>query len=498
MASLARLIEHRAPVAPAASAADIVARFEADPQALLIAVVDDEHRPIGLISRERALWSAADHGRFAADLMDPRPLLVDVETDSSLFRDNTLANDPTALARGFVATEHGAYVGIGSALTLLAAHSQASQVRGLGAALTQALADDVVRQLEGAQTFIDALLRQPLPADSSSCCQALSDSFTDIHRLMRRAASMHATEVGLDQVSTRPTLLREIMAGVEARWAARTAGSNVTLLTSYDGAPDLVAEVDAERLADLFDGLVERALSETRRGAVEVTLSARPALEGLALEGRVRDAGGPIEPARLARIFDPVFSGTTLSVGLGMAHAATLAVAMHGTLRAEANAGSGATVIFEMIAAEAAPEILANTASAMATAHILIVDDNATNRMVAEALCEMFDCTSEQVVDGVEAVEAASQRRFDLILMDIKMPRMDGVAATRAIRALPGEAGAVPIVALTANADPSDVRGYIEAGMNDCVEKPIKAERLLNVLDRVLNGAEADRDSAAA
>jgi CheY-like chemotaxis protein len=88
------------------------------------------------------------------------------------------------------------------------------------------------------------------------------------------------------------------------------------------------------------------------------------------------------------------------------------------------------------------------------SAHILIVDDNATNRMVAEALCEMFDCTSEQVVDGVEAVEAAKSGRFDLILMDIKMPRMDGVTATRAIRELPGRPASTPIVALTANADP--------------------------------------------
>jgi two-component system, sensor histidine kinase len=498
MASLERLIEHRAPVAPTATAAEIAARFEADSQALLIAVVDDEHRPLGLISRERGLSTASAGTLTASDMMDPRPLLVDAGTRASLFRDQILASDPSALARGFIATEHGAYAGVGSALTLLIGRGQASQSRSHGATLTQALADDVVRQLEGAQTLIDALLRHTLPADSKSCCQALGDSFSDIHRLMRRAANMHAAENGLEELSTQPTLLRDVMDGVEARWTSRTAGSNVTLLTAYDGAPDLVADIDAQRLADLFDGLVERALSETGRGAVEVTLSARPALEGLALEARVRDAGGPIAPARLARIFDPLASGASLSVGLGMAHAASLAAAMHGTLRAEVNAGTGATIIFEMIAPEAAPEILAETASDMATAHILIVDDNATNRMVAEALCEMFDCTSEQVVDGVEAVEAASQRRFDLILMDIKMPRMDGVAATRAIRALPGDAGAVPIVALTANADPSDVRGYIEAGMNDCVEKPIKAERLLNVLDKVLNGAEIAQDSAAA
>ena len=129
-------------------------------------------------------------------------------------------------------------------------------------------------------------------------------------------------------------------------------------------------------------------------------------------------------------------------------------------------------------------------------AHVLVVDDNATNRMVAEALCEMFECTCECVEDGAEAVEAARTGRFDLILMDIRMPRMDGVEATRAIRALGGLAGAVPIIALTANADTDEVALYLAAGMRCVVEKPIKPERLLEALDgalseRVIQGAAA-------
>ena len=77
------------------------------------------------------------------------------------------------------------------------------------------------------------------------------------------------------------------------------------------------------------------------------------------------------------------------------------------------------------------------------------------------------------------------------------MPRMDGVAATRAIRALPGPMSRTPIIALTANADPEDVRGYIEAGMNDVVEKPIKAERMLAALQAALDAADADQSAAA-
>jgi CheY-like chemotaxis protein len=91
----------------------------------------------------------------------------------------------------------------------------------------------------------------------------------------------------------------------------------------------------------------------------------------------------------------------------------------------------------------------------------------------------------------VEAVEAARNGRFDLILMDIKMPRMDGIAATKAIRALGGHIGQAPIVALTANVDPEDARGYLAVGMCAVVEKPIKPDRLLQAINTALaSGAE--------
>jgi CheY-like chemotaxis protein len=112
----------------------------------------------------------------------------------------------------------------------------------------------------------------------------------------------------------------------------------------------------------------------------------------------------------------------------------------------------------------------------------------------------MFGCSTETAEDGLEAVAAARERPFDLILMDIKMPRMDGLEATRAIRALPGAAAATPIVALTANGDPEQVASYLAAGMQAVVDKPIKPELLLNTLQRVLSGEaqETQRTTAAA
>ena len=94
--------------------------------------------------------------------------------------------------------------------------------------------------------------------------------------------------------------------------------------------------------------------------------------------------------------------------------------------------------------------------TAHATLHVLVVDDNATNRFVAGKVLELFDCSFEAVEDGQQAVDTVQSGAFDLVLMDIKMPVMDGVEATRLIRNLPGPVAQVPILALTANADPRD------------------------------------------
>lgn len=109
---------------------------------------------------------------------------------------------------------------------------------------------------------------------------------------------------------------------------------------------------------------------------------------------------------------------------------------------------------------------------------VLIVDDIAENRAVLGVCCEQFGMTSEAVGSGREAVEAARSGRFDLVYMDILMPGMDGVAATRAIRALPDAAAKTPIIAVTTASEPMDVLHYRHCGINGVVAKPIDVSRL--------------------
>ena len=178
---------------------------------------------------------------------------------------------------------------------------------------------------------------------------------------------------------------------------------------------------------------------------------------------------------------------------------------MGGRIWAENNKGRGATFAFDLTAPRAImeAEVQSNVSDLAgfdlkAAPHILIVDDNATNRVVAQALCEMFGCSSELAEDGLEALQAVQESRYDLVLMDIKMPRMDGVQATQAIRALPAPMGALPILALTANADERDEMDYVAAGMNGVAQKPIQPDALLNAIRLVMTAAAEAALSQAA
>jgi CheY-like chemotaxis protein len=117
---------------------------------------------------------------------------------------------------------------------------------------------------------------------------------------------------------------------------------------------------------------------------------------------------------------------------------------------------------------------------------VLIVDDLAENRMMLGVCCDQFGLAHEGVENGREAVEAAQSGRFDVILMDIFMPRMDGMTASRTIRALPGPVSTIPIIAVTQAAAPGEVLRYLDSGMNDVVPKPIDPSRLAAAISAAL------------
>ena len=534
MPTIEVLTERAEAVSPETPGSVVFARFESEPDTLVIPVVEAD-RPVGLIERNAFLLKIATPfghalyaGRPISHLMEVEPAVVDAGVNIDAFCDILLKSGPGALMRGFIVTREGRYHGVGTAVSLLKAvndHQRrqneelADQTRVLSDTRTQALASaraksqflaimshELRTPMNGVLAVAELLRRQPLNPQAQAHVTTIMESSESLLRILQDALDLSRAEAGELDLHPEPTPLRTLMDDVQALWAPRASQDDVTLMVSYEGDTELAAVTDGVRLKQLFNNLIGNALKFARNGVVEARLKAVARGDRISLEARVRDDGPGVDPERVDEIFDPFVHGSGPDgAGLGLAICRQIVERMDGRIWAENNPGRGATFAFDLDVerTEAPVAVRSNVESIgdgelLTNPHILIVDDNATNRVVAQALCEMFGCTSETAEDGVEALEAVQERRFDLVLMDIKMPRMDGVQATQAIRALDGPVSAIPIVALTANADPDDARRYVEIGMAAVVEKPIKPERLRMAMNLALEQATATARTATA
>jgi signal transduction histidine kinase/ActR/RegA family two-component response regulator len=244
--------------------------------------------------------------------------------------------------------------------------------------------------------------------------------------------------------------------------------------------------------------LVSNAIKFTENGSVEIEVNERASLNG---ETRIfslviRDSGIGVAPEAQGRIFEQFtqadattttrFGGT----GLGLAIVKKLTEAMNGSISMESSLGEGSEFVVEFPVGEA-PKIteFAETTDAVLTFNkkILVADDNRVNRMVVSKMLERMGCVIITAENGIEAIELEKSWTPDLIVMDVRMPEMDGLDATRAIRAKERELGApsLPIIGLSANAMSEHRDTAMSAGMTDYLSKPIKKADLTEVLARL-------------
>ena len=256
---------------------------------------------------------------------------------------------------------------------------------------------------------------------------------------------------------------------------------------------------DPLRLGQILLNLVGNAIKFTRAGGVTVSVAVLTQDDGeLLLRWDVVDTGIGIAVADQHRLFTPfeqADNSTTRDyggTGLGLAISKRLVNLMGGEIGVFSAPGRGSTFWFTLrlgrAEAAGAPSGLAGQIDAEARlrarhggARVLLAEDEPVNQEVSRALLEAAGLTVDLAEDGVQAVELARQRQYDLILLDLLMPRLNGIGAAQAIRALPGHA-ATPILAMTANAFEEDRLACLAAGMNDHIGKPVRAERLYTVL----------------
>ncbi|PIB95863.1 hybrid sensor histidine kinase/response regulator [Caulobacter sp. X] len=267
---------------------------------------------------------------------------------------------------------------------------------------------------------------------------------------------------------------------------------------------------DADRLRQILGNLISNALKFTLEGAVAVRFASAEDGSGLRID--VADTGIGVAPEILPRLFDKFVqadSSTTRRFGgsgLGLAICRELAALMGGSIKVQSREGRGST--FTVLVALPREETLTEVhyidddeahaiarpkarAAAKAPLRVLAADDNPTNQKVIEAVLAPLGAEVTMVPDGAACVEAWKAAKFDIILMDIHMPVMDGIEAARAIRALEAQEGRTrtPIVAVTANALAHQVEDYLAAGMEGHVAKPVEVSKLYGAIEDAIAAA---------
>jgi CheY-like chemotaxis protein/anti-sigma regulatory factor (Ser/Thr protein kinase) len=271
-------------------------------------------------------------------------------------------------------------------------------------------------------------------------------------------------------------------------------------LNIADGVPDQIVG-DATRLRQVLTNLISNAVKFTEHGSIGIFVSIedqKSETKDCYLSIAVTDTGIGIPADRIGRLFQSFsqvdastnrrFGGT----GLGLAICKRLVEMMGGEITATSEVGTGTTLAFTVRAgiSERETPTSSKTFNCTASRRILVVEDNSINRVVIQRMLERLGHTVDMATDGDTAIRCVLEIPYDLLLMDVNMPGVDGLQATRQIRSLPSIHAGVPIIALTASAMVNDRRDCLDAGMNDYLSKPISMNSLRLVIDRWTSGTQ--------
>jgi signal transduction histidine kinase/AmiR/NasT family two-component response regulator len=361
--------------------------------------------------------------------------------------------------------------------------------------------------LNGVLGMTHLLLDGPLTPHQRQQAQLIRSSGEVLLTVLNDILDLSKIEAGRMELDLQPFALADTVRGVVSLLAERAEARGLALQLQLP--PDLPPRVvgDASRLRQVLLNLVGNALKFTDQGSVTVTLAHRPLPDDrVALTLQVRDTGIGIAPALLPRLFTRFTQADSSTArryggtGLGLAICREIVGLMGGRIAVQSTPGEGScfTVELDLPLATDEPERVpapgvgaGADAAPVAPLRLLAAEDNSVNQILIKALAESWGHHCDVVDNGAQVLAQVQAAPYDAVLMDIQMPEMDGEVAARAIRALPGAVGRIPIIAMTANVMPEQRAGYLRAGMDAVVAKPVEADALLAALRQVAARREA-------
>ena len=352
------------------------------------------------------------------------------------------------------------------------------------------MAHELRTPLNGVLGLVDVMSRTELNSSQQEHLATIGASGRALVSVVNDVLDISRIEAGSLEILPEPFDMDRLTSDLKAIYGAMAADKGLAFALTV--APEVRGWRlgDPARLRQIAGNLISNGLKFTEAGEVRVAFGLRG--DQVVLE--VTDTGIGVAAHQQAAMFDRFVQADGSSTrrfggaGLGLAICKELSELMGGTIGFTSELGVGSTFTLQVpLPPCAAPAEPADAAPMDDKLRILVVDDNATNRLVLCALLEQLGLAAECVVNGVEAVAAWETSAWDAILMDIHMPEMDGVTATSSIRQREVELGRdkTPIIAVTASVQPEETRGYLSAGMDDCVPKPVDTRALVNALQGV-------------
>jgi len=344
--------------------------------------------------------------------------------------------------------------------------------------------------LTGILGMIDLLLETTLDSEQKEYATTVRVCAEDLLALFNMTLEFSDLASGRVFLAEEEYNLPEVLKSIVASHQPQAHAKGLRLAARISPAVPKVAVGDALRLRQMISHIVENAVKFTKQGRIEVGVSAESADGQVALSIKVRDTGIGIPADKLVTVFesfrqlDSGLAREQNGLGLGLSLVQRLTLLMGGELSVASQPGAGTTFTVVLpLRLPGEPGPVSEGSGVLTAAHggiLLVEDNNVAQRVVTHILSRRgyaVGCASS----GFEAVELAGKHSYDLILMDLQMPGMDGFETSARIRQLPGY-GSVPIVALTANASDDYRQRCLREGMQGFVPKPVEAEELLSAI----------------